>query len=73
LNLPPPPFSFMSLPIPGIISIDIIFEFTYMSVQYLQYIHPPMPVPNSSPRLVPDPHSKTCSALLFSNFVKGKK
>jgi hypothetical protein len=43
-NSPPPPFSFISYPpIPGVVSTGIIFAFTYMYIQYLQYIHLPTP------------------------------
>jgi hypothetical protein len=42
LNSPPPLFSYIPLlPIPGVVSIDMIFPFTYMCTQYLYYIHPP--------------------------------
>jgi hypothetical protein len=38
---PPPPFSFIPPPhIPGIVSTEIIFPFTYMCTQYLYHIHP---------------------------------
>jgi hypothetical protein len=32
--------------IPGIVSTDIIFPFTYMFPQYLHHIHPSMPFPH---------------------------
>jgi hypothetical protein len=61
------------LPIPGIVSIGIIFAFTNMCVQYLHCIHPPilflchLPPPN------PPLCCRICSALLFSNFVEDKR
>jgi hypothetical protein len=42
LNLLPPPFSLIPPPISGIFSTSIIFPFTYIRTQYLQYIHHPM-------------------------------
>jgi hypothetical protein len=39
LNSPPPSIFF--IPIPGIFSKSLVFPFTYMSTQYLHYIHPP--------------------------------
>jgi hypothetical protein len=43
LNSLPPLFSFISPPIPEIVSTGIIFPFIYMCTQYLHYIHPPIP------------------------------
>jgi hypothetical protein len=64
-----PPFSFFAhSPIPGKVSIDIIFPFTYMCTQYLHCVHPPMNF-LPSPPLVPTPSGRTCYALLYSNFV----
>jgi hypothetical protein len=66
LLYPPPP-------IPGIVSPLLTFPFTYMCIQYLHYIHPPMLFPYILPLpLVPTPRW-TCVALLFSVFVKKKK
>jgi hypothetical protein len=45
LNTPLPPFSY-NIIIPGIIPTGIIFSFIYMCMQYLHYIHPPMPFPH---------------------------
>jgi hypothetical protein len=76
LNSPPQSFSFISPPpIPGIVLTDLVFPFTYMCTQYLHYIHPPTPFPHilSSLPLVPTPTDRTCSAYLFSNFVKKKE
>jgi hypothetical protein len=53
LNSPPPPFSFVSLPIPGTVSTGIIFAFTYMCTHYLHHIHPPTPFSNTSPLPLP--------------------
>jgi hypothetical protein len=53
----------------GILSIGIIFPFTYMYTQYLHHTHPPTPYSHHQhPPLI----DKTCSALLFSDFVKEK-
>jgi hypothetical protein len=58
---------------PEIVSIGLIFPFTYMCTQYLHYIHPHtlspyfLPTPTGT-----NPSDRTCSALLFSNFVKEK-
>jgi hypothetical protein len=64
-------------PIPEIVSTDIIFAFTYMCTQFFAMYSPsytlfwPPPllllVPTSTP-----PH-RTCSALLFSDFVEAKR
>jgi hypothetical protein len=57
----PPP------PIPGIVSTGLIFPFTNTCTQYLFHIHPsPPPTGTTLP-------GRTCSAFLFSNFVKEKK
>jgi hypothetical protein len=62
------------LPISGIVLIGLIFPFAYMCTQYLLHIHPPTP----SSHLIPpptatNPPDRTCSAVLFSDFVKEKK
>jgi hypothetical protein len=47
----------LSLPthIPGMVSIGIMFAFTYMCTQYLHHIHPPIPLfTSSSISLVPN-------------------
>jgi hypothetical protein len=60
--------------IPGIVSTGLSFPFIYMCTQYLHYINPPtvpshiLPLP-----LVPVSPDRTCSALLFSDFIKRKK
>jgi hypothetical protein len=41
-----------SPPIPGLVSTDLIFPFTYMCTQYLHYIHPPTPFPHLLPALL---------------------
>jgi hypothetical protein len=59
----------------GIISTGIIFAFTYM---FLHCIQPPTPFPHLlSPPIgiitpLP-PTGRTCSALLFSDFVEEKR
>jgi hypothetical protein len=65
--LPPPP------PIPGIVSTGLIFLFTYMYTQYLNYIHPPMPFPHLPPPTGTNPPGRTCSTLLFSDINKHLK
>jgi hypothetical protein len=66
------PLSLPSL-ILGIVSKGIIFSFTYMCAQYLYHIYPPTAFPHLFPLpLVPSYPDKTCSALLFFNFVKEK-
>jgi hypothetical protein len=61
-------------PIPGIVSTDLIFAFTYTSSQFLHYIHSPKYF-----YLIHTPFHcyqcpyRTCSAILFSDFVKNKK
>jgi uncharacterized membrane protein len=75
-NSPPPPFFFISPhPIPGMVTTGVISPFTYMCTQYLQYIHPPTPfyhlLPPTSTNLFPP--NRTCSSLLFSDFVNKKK
>jgi hypothetical protein len=70
LNSPPPPFSSIFSPIPGIVSTDIILPFTYMCAQYLHYIHHPSPFPHL---LLPPTSTNTpwkdLFTLLFFNFV----
>jgi hypothetical protein len=75
LKFTPSSFSFiLPQPIPGIISIGIIFLFSNMCTEYLGDIHPPTPFPLLLPySLVPTPAGRTCSTLLISNFVKEKK
>jgi hypothetical protein len=44
-----------------------------MSAQYLDHIHPPTPfLPLLSPPTGTNPPDRTCSALLFSDFVEEK-
>jgi hypothetical protein len=53
--LPPPPIS-------GIVSTGIMFPFTYMCTQYLQYIHAPMAFTHLlSLPLVPTPYACDCT------------
>jgi hypothetical protein len=48
----------------------LFFLFTYMCTQYLPHIHPPSHYPHFLPLSpAPTPPERTCSALLFSNFV----
>jgi hypothetical protein len=64
----------LSPPIPGIVSTGNIFPFTYMYTQYLYYFTLPDPFISSSPLLlVSTPPEKTCSTLLFTNFINKKK
>jgi hypothetical protein len=70
LNSPPPPFSFVSLPIPGTVSTGIIFAFTYMCTQYLHHIHSPIPFPYLL--LVP-PHRQDLYCPPILRFCKRKK
>jgi hypothetical protein len=67
----PPPLTL------GTVSIGIIFAFTYMDIHDLYHIHPPTPFSVTASLLpVPNPPhqplSRTCSALLFSDFVVEK-
>jgi hypothetical protein len=56
------------------VSTGIIYPFTYMYTLYLDYINPPTSFLHLlSLPLVPTPQGRTCSALLFSDFVKEKK
>jgi hypothetical protein len=65
---------FHLLLMPGIVSTGIFFLLTYMCTQRLYYIHLPSPFPHIFPPPTginsPD---RTCSAPLFSDFVKDKK
>jgi hypothetical protein len=74
LNSPPSPLFFIALyPIPGIVSTDIVFPFTYICTQYLHYFHPPTAFPH--PFLlpfIPTPSDRNYYALPFSDFVKEK-
>jgi hypothetical protein len=64
------------LPIPGRVSIGLIFPFSRMSTEYFHHIHPStafshlLPTPTGTKPPCP---GKTCSTLLFSNFVKEKQ
>jgi hypothetical protein len=49
-------------PIPGIVSTDIIFSFTYIYTQYLYCIHPPPFLHFHPLPLVPSSTGRTCSA-----------
>jgi hypothetical protein len=75
LNSHPPLLSFiLPPPVPRIVSTDIIFAFTYMCTHYMQCIHPPTPVPHNllTPTSANPPFTsgRTCSAILFYNFVE---
>jgi hypothetical protein len=64
---------FLSPPIPGIVSIGLIFLFTYMYAQYLHHVHPPTPFSYIlPPPTATTPPNRTWSALLFSDFIKEK-
>jgi hypothetical protein len=59
-------------PIPAVVSIGLVFPFTY-TCTYFHHIHPPTP----SPHILPPPTgtkppSRTCAALLLSTYVKNK-
>jgi hypothetical protein len=60
-------------PIPAVVSTGLIFPFTYMHTQYLHYIHPPTPFLHllCFPLVSTSP-DRTCSNLLFCDFVKEK-
>jgi hypothetical protein len=68
-------FLYSSLsPIPGVVSTGLIFPFIYTCTQCLHCIYPPVPFPHLLPSPTgtnsPSQTGRTCSALLFSNFVK---
>jgi hypothetical protein len=69
-----PPLS-SDLPIPGLVSLGIIFAFTHMCTQYLHHIHPPTPFPIIfSLLLVPPPYTTTGSVLpSYFQFCRRKK
>jgi hypothetical protein len=75
LNSPSPQLCFIPPPpILGIDSAAIIFAFTYMCTQFLYHIHSPTPFLHHFP--LPTgllPHNRTCSTLLFSNFIEEKR
>jgi hypothetical protein len=66
---------YLPLPIPGMVSTGIIFAFTYMCVHFLYHIHPPslFPCYLSPPTGTSSTLGRTCSALLFSDFVEEKR
>jgi hypothetical protein len=58
------------------VSTSIIFPLTSICTSYLHYIHPPMPFPHLLLALTgtnPPTPVRTCSTLLFSDFVKENK
>jgi hypothetical protein len=59
---------------PEVVSTGFTFVFTYMCTHFLHCIQFPIPFPNTSTLLlVPAlPLGRTCSALLFTNFVGEK-
>jgi hypothetical protein len=61
-------------PIPGIVSTDIIFAFTYMCPHFLHHIHPPTSFPHHphSHWCQPSALGRSCSVYLFSDFVEEK-
>jgi hypothetical protein len=56
--------------IPGTVSPGIIFAFIHMCIHYLHHIYPTIPFPNTSHWCQTPPFHRTCSALLFSNWVE---
>jgi hypothetical protein len=75
LNSPLQPFSLIPPPlIPGVVSTDTVFAFTYMYTFYCTISALLPPFPNTSPLpCQPSTLGRTCSAFLFSNFVEEKK
>jgi hypothetical protein len=64
----------LSPPLPVIVSTGLIFTFTHMCTWNLHHIHPPTPFPHHfPPPMGTQSPDRTCSALLFSNFVKEEK
>jgi hypothetical protein len=68
-HLPPPP------PNLRIVSVGIIFAFTYMYTQFLYHIHPPTPFPQHLPPRTGTKFllDRTYSSLLFSDFIEEKR
>jgi hypothetical protein len=66
LNPPPSSFSF----IPEVVSRGIIFPFTYICTQYTHPFSHLLPTLTGT---APSSLARTCSDLLFSDFVKEKK
>jgi hypothetical protein len=60
-------------PIPGIVSIGLIFPFTYMCTQYLHYIHPHTLSPHFLPPIGSKYPTENCSTLCSLIFLKKKK
>jgi hypothetical protein len=67
--------SLLSLPapIPGIVSTDLIFSFTYMCTEYCHHIHPPLPSPHNLHLTDTNPQAgpalPSCSLFLFKKTV----
>jgi hypothetical protein len=62
--------------IPGVVSTSIIFTFTYMCTHFIALYSPSYllsPTLYPSHWCQPSPLGRTCSTLLFSNFVRRKK
>jgi hypothetical protein len=60
------------LQVPGVVSIGIIFAFTYMCTHFIAPYSPSYPLswtPSSSHWYHPSPGGRACSALLFFDFV----
>jgi hypothetical protein len=64
-------------PTPGVVSIGVIFAFTYMCIHFCTIFTflPLSPPPPHLPLLPIPPASccRTCSAFLFSDFAEEKK
>jgi hypothetical protein len=79
MNSPPQPFSFIWVtapPNPGVVSTSIIFAFTFICTHFIASYAPAYPLsltPPSSHWSRPSPLGKTCSTLLFFNYVGKKK
>jgi hypothetical protein len=65
---------FHPAPIPGIVSVNVIFTCTYMCTQYQHYIHPPTPTPHILPTLTSTyPPRQDLFCLPVLRFCKRKK
>jgi hypothetical protein len=74
LNSPPPSFSFIPPPIiPGIVSIGIIFQFSYRCTQYFHYIDAPMPFLHLLPPTSTNPSRQDLFSPPVLWFYKWKK
>jgi hypothetical protein len=82
LNSLPPPFSFISSPLPHSWNSfnRYHFSFTYKSTQYLYHIHPPSPFPHlltlplvATPPTLVGPVLPSCSLILSKKKRKRKR